>query len=102
MLDLAVSPEIECLVVAVNNCNGGVLEVQNDCADLLVFDGVAVASGETVVLDVVKEDEERRLVEISSNFSEYIPERDERVEVSGRLGNRDVAITFTKTAPLCE
>ena len=96
------SPEIECLVVAVNNCNGGVLEVQNDCADLLVFDGVAVASGETVVLDVVKEDEERRLVEISSNFSEYIPERDERVEVSGRLGNRDVAITFTKTAPLCE
>ncbi len=102
LLDLAVSPEIACLEVAVNNCNGGVLEIRNGCADPLTFDGVEIAPGETAVLDVVKEGEGHGLIETGGNFSDYIPERDERVEVSGRLGDRDITITFIKTAPLCE
>jgi len=104
LLDLTVSPEINCLDIEVNNCNGGVLEIQNGCAEALTFDGVEIASGETITLDVVvvKEGDGHRLVEISSNFSEYVPEWDEHVEVSGQLDGRDVTITFTKTAPLCE
>ncbi len=102
LLDLAVSPQINCLDVTVNNCNGGVLEIHNGCAEALTFDGVEIAPGENVALDVAQNGEGYELVEASGNFSEYIPEKDECVEVSGRLDDRDVTITFTKTAPLCE
>ncbi len=102
LLDLAVSPEIDCLEVAVNNCNGGVLEIWNGCGDPLTFDGVKVAPGETIALDIVREGEGHAVIETAGNFSEYAPERDERVAVLGRLGDRDVTITLTKTAPLCE
>ena len=38
ILDLDVEPEVECLAIGVNNCNGGVLEVRNACSEALVLD----------------------------------------------------------------
>ena len=40
ILDLTVEPENECLVITANNCNGGVLEVENSCPETLVLGGV--------------------------------------------------------------
>jgi hypothetical protein len=37
ILDLKVEPQTECLEIAVNNCNGGILEVSNACAEMLVL-----------------------------------------------------------------
>jgi hypothetical protein len=103
ILDLAVEPESECLTIAVNNCNGGVLEVHNGCDEALVLGGVEIPSSDRVGLDVVAGDDgEYRLAEVSSNFSDYVPEADRKVEVTGTLGEQEIRLTLTKTAKLCE
>ncbi len=43
ILDLVVEPENACLSIGVNNCNGGVLEVRNECQTALVLGGVRIA-----------------------------------------------------------
>jgi hypothetical protein len=56
-----------------------------------------------VSLDVVEGDDGGyRLADVSSNFSDYVPEADRRVEVAGTLGEQEIRLTFTKTAKLCE
>jgi hypothetical protein len=102
ILDLSVDPEQECLDITVNNCNGGILEVHNGCNEAFILGGVTIASGDRAGLDVVKEGNGYSLVEVSSNFSDYIPELDERVQIAGTLGSREVWVTFTKTGKLCE
>jgi hypothetical protein len=102
ILDLSVDPEEECLDITANNCNGGILEVHNGCNEAFVLGGVTIAPGDRAGLDVTEEGNEHSLVEVSSNFSEYIPESDERVQIAGTLGSRAVWVTFTKTGKLCE
>ena len=103
ILDLAVEPEIECLVVDVNNCNGGVLEVWNRCDETLVLGGVEVSPPDHVGLDVVEEEGGAYgLVEVDSNFSDHVPEADREIEIVGTLGEREIRLAFTKTAKLCE
>ena len=103
ILDLAVEPEIECLVVDVNNCNGGVLEVWNRCDETLVLGGVEVSPPDHVGLDVVEEEGGAYgLVEVSSNFSDHVPEADREIEIVGTLGAQEIRLAFTKTAKLCE
>ena len=103
ILDLTVEPENECLEITVNNCNGGVLEVRNNCGEELVLGGVQVLPSESVSLDVVEQENgEHSLSETYSNFSEHVPETDQRIEMVGTLGSQEIKIAFTKTAELCE
>ena len=103
ILDLTVEPENECLVVTVNNCNGGVLEVHNTCNEMLVLGGVEIPPSGHVSLDVIEEENDEYLLrEVSRNFSDYVPEADKRIEIAGTLGSQDVEVAFTKTAELCE
>jgi hypothetical protein len=103
ILDLTIEPENECLVITANNCNGGVLEVDNSCHETLVLDGVEIPSSDHVSLDVIEEESGTySLSEVSSNFSTYIPEEDKSITITGLLGNQEVKVAFTKTAQLCE
>ncbi len=103
ILDLTVEPESECLAITVNNCNGGVLEMHNTCGESLVLGKVQVSPSESVSLDVVEERSgEYLLSETSSNFSEHVPDMDERIEIVGTLGSQEIKVAFTKTAKLCE
>jgi len=103
ILDLAVEPENECLVITANNCNGGVLEVDNSCPETLVLDGVEIPSSDRVGLDVIEgENGAYSLIEVSSNFSDYIPEEGKNIVITGSLGSQEVKVTFAKTAQLCE
>ena len=102
ILDLEVEPGIECLSIAVNNCNGGVLEVHNGCDETLMLEGVSVEPGDRLGLDVVADGDRHALVRAGGNFSEYVPETDEHIEVVGTVGERSLTVTFTKTARLCE
>ena len=95
-------PETECLVISANNCNGGVLEVRNDCAEPLVLGDVAIAPGDRANLDIVADNGELELLEVNSNFSEYVPEADEAVEILGALGSQKVSVFLNKTKQLCE
>ena len=100
--DLAVLPETACLEFQINNCNGGVLEIVNRCAEPLTLAGLEVGAGERTGADLVEDGGAYTLKAISSNFAEYIPPEDVDVALSGRLGEKDIAVTFTKTAPLCD
>ena len=102
ILDL-VEPENECLTIEVNNCNGGVLEVHNACSETLVLGGAEIPSSDYVSLDVIEQEGgEYSVSEVSSNFSDYVPETDKTIEIVGTLGTQEITIIFTKTAQLCE
>jgi len=103
ILDLNVEPQNECLVITVNNCNGGVLEVDNSCHETLVLDGIEIPSLDRVSLDVVEEEDGMvSLSDVGSNFSDYIPEEDRSIAIIGLLGSQEIKVAFTKTAQLCE
>ena len=101
--DLTVEPELACLDITVNNCNGGVLEVDNSCNETLVLGGVEIPYSDLVSLDVIEEQGGTyALIDVSSNFSDYIPEENKRITITGLLGGQEVKVAFTKTAQLCE
>lgn len=103
ILDLQVEPEIACLDIEANNCNGGILEVRNTCAEALILDGITIQPSDSVGLDITKDSQGAyALVEVWSNFSDYIPQADERIELSGRLGEQAIQMTLIKSGPLCE
>lgn len=102
ILDLEVEPEIDCLTIEVNNCNGGVLEVRNSCREPLVLGGVEInPSDGTASLEVSKEDGQYLLTQTAGNFAQYIPQADEEIEVWGTLGDQKIKVSFTKTKELC-
>lgn len=102
ILDLVVEPPIKCLSVTVNNCNGGVLWVRNNCSETLTLGGVSIAPQSSATLDVALEGGRYVLVYAGGNFSTYVPAVDERIEITGTLGERSLRVSFTKTAKLCE
>jgi hypothetical protein len=102
ILELKVEPQTECLEITVNNCNGGVLEVSNTCAEMLVLDQLTVHPGERHVgLDLDRQNGEYVLKPSDSNFSDYVPSEDAFVEIRGLLGAQEVKISFIKTKELC-
>jgi len=102
ILDLEVEPQSECLEITANNCNGGVLEVSNSCAEALILGETMVEPGESnVSLDLDRQNGEYILKSSASNFSDYVPAEDEFVEIRGLLGAREVRISFVKTKELC-
>jgi hypothetical protein len=102
--DLKVEPAIDCLTIEVNNCNGGILEVTNNCDETFVLGGVEITPQEyNVGLDVLgKEDGLWVLTKTGSNFSDYIPQEDELIELVGTLGDQEVRVSYTKTKKLCD
>jgi hypothetical protein len=102
ILDLEVDPQLDCLEITVNNCNGGILEVSNTCAEILALGQITIHPGERHVgLDLDRQNGQHVLISVDSNFSEYVPSEDELVAIRGMLGRREVKISFVKTKELC-
>ena len=102
ILDLKVEPEIDCLEITVNNCNGGVLEVSNTCVEILFLRQITVHPGERHVgFDLEKQGGQYVLVPTGDNFSDYLPVEDEFVTIQAMLGGRELKISFVKTKELC-
>jgi hypothetical protein len=104
ILDLQVSPKIDSIIIKVNNCNGGVLEVRNMSDQLLNLGNVQIEASDYVSLDVKEPLSSGfySLKEISSNFSDYVPGQDEVIKVLGSVGTEQFTVTYTKTKKLCE
>jgi hypothetical protein len=104
ILDLAVDPEIDCLTIEVNNCNGGVLEVRNACGEPFVIGGLEIEPSDSAVsLDLLRiENGQYLLTYAEGNFGRYVPPEDEGVEMWGTLGAREIRVSFTKTKELCQ
>ena len=104
ILDLSLEPASDCLQITVNNCNGGVLEVDNECAAPFLIAGAEIPAGEhNVSLDLAIDPAgDEQLVPIASNFSDYAPDEDRPVSMQGTMGDQVFTLSFTKTAPLCD
>ena len=103
IVDLQVEPEIDCLEIEANNCNGGVLEIYHTCNDVLVLDGIEIQPLDRTSLDVMLgPDGDYVLVEVHSNFSELVPDEDLQIVIDGSLGTQEISISFAKTQPLCD
>jgi hypothetical protein len=103
ILDFSVEPNPACLTITANNCNGGVLEVDNACQETLILDGMEVPPATSVSLDIAETAEGKHVLrEVQSNFSSYTPDVNTGIIITGKLGPRAITVTFTKTRPLCE
>ena len=92
----------ECVAVEVNNCNGGVLEIRNTCGEALQLNGMEIPPSASVILDVMETETGFVPVETDSNFSTYIPDVDQQIEVGGVIGDQTIELVFTKTKLLCK
>lgn len=102
ILDVVLTPEQSCLSIRANNCNGGVLEIANDCGDPLELGGLTILPGERETADVVSAaDGAYELAGVAGNFAATIPDADLYVTLEGDLGGLPLTLTFTKTGPLC-
>ncbi len=99
--DLRLEPPSDCLQVEVNNCNGGVVELHNGCAQPLRLDGVRLPAGESASLDLLALEGRFVLTATAGNFALTLPDRDLVLTFTGELGGSPITLTFTKTAPLC-
>jgi hypothetical protein len=99
--DVVLEPQSDCLTITVNNCNGGVLEINNQCEQPVVFGEVVIEPVGGDSLDVRREGDEYHLVSSGGNYANYLPETDEHIVVEGLLGDTPLRLEFVKTGPLC-
>lgn len=98
--NLKIEPAIECLTARANNCNGGMIEIWNDCEQTLVIGDLIYPPHND--LDVIQDAEGNWIpVESDGNFVRQIPAQDIQLTLAGRLGEQEVKLSFTKSAPLC-
>jgi len=102
IVDLEVLSAPECVVVEANNCNGGVLEIRNTCDEAIQLEGIEILPSRLMSLDMKEAEGSIEVLETDSNFSQYIPDVDERIEITGVVGNQTIKLAFTKTKPLCK
>jgi hypothetical protein len=102
IVDLKVVSAPECVVVEVNNCNGGILEIRNTCKEAIQLDGIDILPSNSISLDIKEVEGSIHVIETDSNFSQYIPDVDKRIEITGVVGNQTIKLALTKTKPLCE
>ena len=101
--DLVVTGGSDCLRIGVNNCNGGVIDIENDCQNDLIFNQVIIQPGDSMTLDLFQTTEGQfEFIQIASNFSEFVPKTNQRIEITGTMEDKSVRIAFVKTAPLCD
>ncbi len=89
-----------CLHIEVNNCQGGELQVQNDCSSPLTLGDLVIAAGERLNLDLAEDGAGYRLVRRAS-IPTYTPGEELHLTFNGTLGADLINLSFTKTAPLC-
>ena len=103
---IVITPSRPCLRFFANNCNGGVVEVQNDCIYPLELGAMKID---------VKANPPRNSIELfrdaqgsvkakysSGNYASYSPSKDDSLSMNGKLGQMTIRIQYVKTKPLCE
>jgi hypothetical protein len=100
-----------CLLVIPNNCNGGVLEIQNSCdTSLQLGDLVLPAVPHTSTapfpsfptIELFRDKQGIVKAKLSNgNYESYTPSETEVLEIKGTLGSQPVVLSYRKTKPLC-
>lgn len=101
--DLRVEPGEPCLRIRVNNCNGGIVTVENGCRENLTLgDYVIEPSKLGQSFELMRgADGIVQVNRSAGNFGRYRPEADDNLSKEGALGGRKLTVSYTKTGPLC-
>ncbi len=96
--DVAVTPTRDCLAVKANNCNGGVLRVDNNCADALNFEGFSVPAGSWTFVEIVEAPATIGMfaIELKGNVACLVPESGASLSASASLGGEELIISYYK------
>ncbi len=100
--DLEIETAPDCVIIEVNNCNGGVLDIRNTCSNDITLHNIVIPTNDSVSLDVKIVNESIELIQTHGNFSDFFPEEDTRIELMGEAGIDPIKFAFTKTMPLCK
>ncbi|MFH1587563.1 MAG: hypothetical protein ABID38_06935 [Candidatus Diapherotrites archaeon] len=95
--DLRVEPSIPCLSVSVNNCNGGVLEIINDCDENFEIGDALIYSNYNDAIEIVRNPKGQTLVmESNGNYTSYVPDEDIFLSANGNIGEKIISISYVK------
>lgn len=110
--DVRLNPEIECLLVRPNNCNGGTFDIENNCEEEVTVEGHRIrpyryeySPGEFThgdySIEVIKTAEGYVVNKSRGNFATSPPEQDTTFNISGKVGEQIFSLTYVHTGPLC-
>lgn len=95
--DVKIEPPVECLKLRANNCNGGVLGIENRCSEDLEIGGKIIYADSYKLVEFVRDQEGKKFViEPPGNFDSYNPEDEDLLSVNGTLGEKEVTISYVK------
>jgi len=102
--DIKVEPAVDrmggCLKVHANNCNGGMLGIENRCDNDLKLGGKIIPANSYKLIEFVRNKEREILViEPEGNFDSYNPENEDVLTAEGTwliIGEQDITISYTK------
>jgi len=97
--DFVLGDAPDCLKARPNNCNGGVVELDNACRGNVTLGGVTVGRHESI--ELVREGGAVRAARSNGNFASYSPDMDDTLSEEGYADDVRFTITYTKTKPLC-
>ena len=113
--ELKIDPEISCLQIEANNCNGGILSGYNNCEETVII-GNHIIAPKTIerrglnhdmgTYIEAKKDKNGNISIIEGisvinggNISgEYLPEKDEWLDIKGKIGEKNITISYFKTS----
>ncbi len=93
--NLSITPEINCLHIRVNNCNDGLIIVENRCLEEVSIGKISPFPnrGEFKF--------DFNPIETVSYDNRFFPENDTYVSVNGTYNSNPFTISYIKTGPLC-
>ena len=101
--DVTFGPQIDCLIITGDNCNGGILDVRNRCDEDLVINDQIISAGEYCSFDVTEGAEgQYDLLLVDHNISLFTPEQDIPITFNANMGEQQIIIHFVKSAPYCD
>lgn len=100
--DVKVSPIILCLKIKIDQC-GDTLIVINKCKEPVKIGELSLYPNPTTVhyLGLMR-DSSGRVIANKEEYKDYIPEKDDFLEIAGQVGNKTFTISYTKTSALCD
>tara|TARA_Y100000031_G_C8149699_1_gene351734 strand:+ start:106 stop:603 length:498 start_codon:yes stop_codon:yes gene_type:complete len=95
--DIKIEPATLCLNIKANNCNGGVLGVENKCDSDLKLNDIIVPANKYQLIEFAR-DSNGKVVVLApkGNFDSYNPEDQDTLSYQGKLGELSLTITYTK------
>ncbi len=99
--DLKIEPETSCLTLRINNCNGGIIEIENSCEESVNVGDVKIRERYDAIELSRDTNNSVKVSTSDGNYAQYYPEEDDLLNIEGSIGEKKFTISYTKTKLLC-